>query len=132
MQSSGQYKLLRCWPQLHEHIYVFFALIKMAAVEREHAFSVLKCYILKGNYHGGLETLSLELELTSTGGRSRVTGFTPENCAAGAKLSKWVTNWRAYLLYAVHSKALMRLTFPDLHEATTGVAALSGLVSSES
>lgn len=92
--KTRQFRPLRCWPDLHEHLYKYFALLKMTAVDRENAFSILKCFILKGNYHVSLERLSGELDLAKTGGRSRIREFTEENMKEGSELEARVANWR--------------------------------------
>ena len=89
-----QFRPLRCWPDLHAHLYKYCALLKMTAVDRENAFSILKCFILKGNYHVSLERLSGELDLAKTGGRSRIREFTEENMKEGSELEARVANWR--------------------------------------
>ena len=80
------------------------------------AASVLKCYILRGNYHASLQRLSIELSLAS--GASRVTELTAELLRDVAELQRRLEGWRpeqsgkaCHLFYAAHAKALARLTF---------------------
>ena len=129
---------LRHWRRdgitLHEHIYAFCgALSKMTSVERECAFSVLKCYILRGNYHASLLRLSIELDLAS--GSSRVKELTPELLQRASDLQRRLENWSPeetgkarHLFYAAHQKALARLTFKELVAATTGPAAVPAIL----
>ena len=78
--------------------------------------SILKCYILRGNYHASLQRLSIELSLAS--GASRVTELTAELLRDVAELQRRLEGWRPeqsdkarHLFYAAHAKALARLTF---------------------
>ena len=73
--------------------------------------SVLKCYILRGNYHASLQRLSIELSLAS--GASRVTELTAELLREVAELQRRLEGWRPeqsdkarHLFYAAHAKAL--------------------------
>ena len=68
--KTGELRPLRHWRSndvsLHEHIYAFCgALAKMTSVEREWAFSVLKCYILRGNYHASLAAFIKKIDDTA-------------------------------------------------------------------
>ena len=95
--------------------------------------SVLKCYILRGNYHASLQRLSIELSLAS--GASRVTELTAELLRDVAELQRRLEGWRPeqsdkarHLFYAAHAKALARLTFKKLTDATTGTAAVPAIL----
>ena len=95
--------------------------------------SVLKCYILRGNYHASLQGLLIELSLAS--GASRVTELTAELLRDVAELQRRLEGWRpeqsgkaCHLFYAAHAKALARLTFKKLTDATTGTAAVPAIL----
>ena len=82
--------------------------------------SVLKCYILRGNYHASLQRLSIELSLAS--GASRVTELTAELLRDVAELQRRLEGWRPeqsdkarHLFYAAHAKALARLHVQEAH-----------------
>ena len=96
---------------------------------------MLKCFILKGNYHVGLEGLSAELALAANRGCSHVTTITAELLVKAKAMLKRVDNWRPELegkerslLHAVHSRALLLLSFKELRAATTGPAAVPAIV----
>ena len=95
--------------------------------------SVLKCYILRGNYHASQQRLSIELELAS--GASRITKLTAELFCDVAELQRRLEGWRpeqigkaCHLFYAAHTKALARLTFKKLADATTGTVAVPAIL----
>ena len=64
----------------------------LSAANQQWAFSVLKCFILKGNYHVGLERLSAELALAANSGRSHVTTITAELLVEAKAMLKRVDN----------------------------------------
>ena len=127
---------LRHWKALHEHLHAFCgALMKTTSIEREWSFSVVKNYILKGNYNVTMERLSIQIAMSAGG--LQLDDITQSDRARAKELRKTVETWRPQpesgpqlsrkernLLYANFNGALKKLTFKEMAAAANDVTVL--------
>ena len=128
---TGRPHSLRRWKALHEHVYAFCGvLFKTTSIDREWAFSVVKCYILRGNYHVGLERLSIQVIIAAIGSIP-MGSMGPEQLRRGKELQQRVANWRQdqsgkarHLLHADDRGALAKLEFREIRRQIRDVPTL--------
>jgi hypothetical protein len=95
-------------------------LFKTTSIDREWAFSVVKNYILKGNYNAGMIRLSIQIFIAALD-ELPVSTMDADALKAAKELRALVENWRPEatgkaknLFHADHVSALAKINFKDL------------------
>ena len=126
---------LRKWPPLHEHIYAFCGpLFKATAIDNEWAFSVLSAFLNRGNHNAGMWRMAYEL-LRTSGDIDKVVSMNLDDLRKARELKSRIIDWRKEkvgkersLLYGAYTNPLLKLKFEELKEATSGNAAVPGIL----
>lgn len=118
---------LRHFADLHQHFYAHVSpLMQITSINREWAFSVLKCFILRGNYRASLLRF-LNALIVASGSHAIVTQMGRTEMKEARALRHKLANWYGSgqgLLEPRYDVKMKNMTFETLAPAYVGEAAV--------